>query len=146
MKHTKFIFAFLFLAVCFSECKKYPGDSKLMHLRTVKERLSGGWFHKYKSWYFLEAEYKDNAKPNVVYLGDNNGITFHKNGISEGRVVPLYISTVITWEFNGNWELAEKDSKLKITDNNGVASEYTIMKLDNDALWFQNDSLLFKFK
>jgi|ERR1035437_16726 hypothetical protein len=146
MKRRKLIFVFLFLAVCCSECKKYPDDNKLIHLRSVKERLAGGCFRKYKSWYFSEADYINNIKPNVVYLANGNGIIFYKNGISWGGVAPFNFPTVAGWGFNGNWELVDKNEKLKITDDKGMALEYTIMELDNDGLWFQNDSLLFKFR
>ena len=144
MKILKYILFFLFVVFCITDCKKYP-DNKGIHLRTVNNRLSGGWLAKSKFWVFTQGNYLNKSYV-INGVGSSSGITLYKNGTSIGAI-SYYpnLTSVISWYFNGTWQLVENDNKLIFTDK-GVNSEYTIMKLDYNDLWFQNDSILFKFQ
>src|ERR1051325_1638899 len=121
------ILFFLFIFLCLLGCKKYQEDKEDLHLRTVKGRLAGGLFKKSKVWdYGVSSPYSYN-------------IGFSKSGIFVGGFPPFLIR-------EGKWELVDDKEKLRITDDNGNTAEYTIMKLDNNALWLQNDTALFTFK
>ena len=145
--HKKIILLFLFVAFCISDCKKYPDDSKSPHLRTVKERLAGGCFSKGKQWDAGGIFKLSNDSVLAGTLPIDN-IFFRKDGFFGGAYDPSNSGTINFPHLNsnGDWEFIDKKNKLSITNSNGgVTSEYTIMKLDVDELWFQNDSLLFKF-
>ncbi|TAL62634.1 MAG: hypothetical protein EPN85_02185 [Bacteroidetes bacterium] len=137
MKFSKLIVAFLLLVVFFCQCKKYPED-KVLHFSTVKVRLASDVFYKSKRWDMTGVlRLSNNAvvrDPHVDSL-----IIFYRNGDFRGNIRSYF-------EFSGIWDFIDKKDKLKITDAGGISPEYTIMKLNNDALWFKNDSLLFKFE
>jgi len=135
-----FLYILIFIAI--GSCKKYPEDSKSLHLETIKCRLAGsGLLKGYKDW--LNTDVYDVIKnKDLGYRSSYKGyysIGFGRKGDFVGYMIPFVCDF-------GKWELVDKKDKLKITDDKGVALEYTIMKLDNNALWLQNDSLLFKFE
>lgn len=118
MKKYLFIIVLFFLL---SDCKKYPEDSKWIHLRTVEGRLCKKWGREGDAYNFVTNQYTYN--PNL---------TFFKGGSVNG-------------DFIGKWELTDSKKKLILTAANYVTWTFTIEKLDNNALWFQNDSVLYKF-
>jgi len=139
-------YSLLFLCIVFSvpSCKKYPEDSKSPHLETVKWRLAGGVIKGDKNWNNT-GRYNiiNNQDLGPVWQGANWwAIRFARNGHFSGQMDPF-----VSYGYLGaRWELIAEKEMVKITTENGIVSEYKIMKLDNNALWLQNDSLLYKFK
>lgn len=119
---------FILLVVIFSTagCKKYPEDENF-HLHTVKTRLARSVFHKCKGWYH---------KDTLIFT--NETISFCRDGSFYGTFHPFKCT-------NCSWDLVGKKERLQINNSdNGIVSEYSIIKLDRKSLWLQNDSAIIK--
>ena len=132
----KYISCF-FICLALYNCNKYPEDSKTVHFSTPKDRLTG-WFVKGKQWDCSTCIYNFLSNHCSGYTTTHSKIYFYKDGEFHGAEISYL-------DFYGRWKFLDKKNALAITDNNGIVTEYKIVKLDNDALWFQSDSLLFKF-
>lgn len=132
-------------------CKKYPEDDKF-HLSTVKCRLAGGLINESKSWQ-PRSGYNFIINTDIPFSSSTDVISFGRKGGFGGYMCNNYFNYsgifVPTNSCNfrdGSWEFIDNKNKVKITDANGVSGEFSIKKLDNDELWLQSDSILFKFK
>ena len=118
MKYKHLIIVLYTLIIsCMISCKKYPSDNSLVHFKSVRGRLTG------KLW--------DNYLYNTISFGRDGGFT--------GRYPPFFCE-------DGSWDFVDKRDRLRITDKSGQALEYTILRLDHDALYLKNDTIMFYFR
>ncbi len=143
MHYKKTILLFLFATFCITSCKKYPEDSKSPHLETIKWRLAGGVINGAKSWNSTgRYDRINNQDLGPLWQSKTTAIRLARNEHFDEFVNPF-----VGYGYQGaRWKLIGKKEAIRITTENGIISEYQIIKLDNDALWLQNDSLIYKFE
>ena len=121
----KIIFLQILIISILTSCSKYE-DGPSLSLRSKKARLCGEWKIE-----FVSQDGIDITTDVLTALGSENEFhiekdgTYHVHGLSEDM---------------GTWELKDKKESL-LTQSNTAGSEaedFTILKLENDALWLKH--------
>ena len=108
MRISKYILLFLFIAFCFTDCKKYSGDNRFVHFRTAKSRL-------------IERKWTQYPGKKDIYM------IFQKNGTFVGA--PMYYDKF--FDFTGTWEFFERKNKLRIVNTSAnILYEFDIIELE----------------
>jgi hypothetical protein len=119
----KYLF-FLVLLSLLAGCKKFSKDEKIIHLLSVKQRLSSVCWNS-------------DQNPN-----NDNCMSFYRDGSFEG-VNPL--------GFTGTWELIDHNNKIHFTNSsNNATYDFKIIRLEHQddgrpVLWLENDTAIFYF-
>lgn len=125
---TKIILFFITI-ILLGGCKKYPEDQSYPHLRTAKQRLTNTFFTDIAKNFITGIDYSGS-------LG-NDYISFKRCGDFIGENSELF-------NFNGKWEFEDKKNNLRIY-NETKSFSFRIIRLDNDFLSIENDSIKAKY-
>ena len=141
MKSFKLIFCFLFLAVCFSECKKYPEDDKRYFFRSPKHRLepSNGI-----GYWEVESFFVDGVDSTSVYCHPAC-IIYHfgmrESWSTQGIGIDYYLEG--KWHFS-NWKkniVIENlgGKKPLLVSPYDTSQEWEIQKLTKREFWIRTN-------
>jgi predicted NAD/FAD-dependent oxidoreductase len=137
MKLHKILFLLAIVAMAAtSSCNKYE-DGPSISLRSKARRIANTW------------KYEKYIVNGVELAGTPSKQTLKQFWSANGEMNTTYINQVtgVAETVNGNWELIDNDSKIRVTQNNviqGIPETtiiYTVLKLSNKEMWLRSADL-----
>jgi hypothetical protein len=122
-KFSGILFVALALAMVLPACKKYE-DGPTISLRTKSSRVVNTWS--------IDKVYNDGVDITTAYLSFQQDYKIEFK--DDGTFVQSWLQGGVNVSYTGDWEFNSDKTGLKITEN-GVSSEWTILRLKNDELW-----------